>query len=220
MSYREVERYYRQEHFEYYSAYESPFYAVTVEIDMTALKAWAARRGYSVYLSLAYFFTGAAASVEDFRYRLHDGRMVLYDRLHPGLTVPTPDGRFSFANLEWDPDPDRFHRSAAPVIEEAKAAVTLAESPRHRNYLYFTALPGVPFTGFTHATALRPEEAEPKVAFGRFGRRGDRLVVPIGIQVNHAFVDGRALGELVERVERLYAEPSPDWDALGIAARR
>lgn len=215
MSYREVKSYYRQEHFEFYSAYEAPFYAVTVELDMTALKSWAARRGYSVYLSLAYFFTGAAASLEDFRYRVLDGRMVLYDQLHPGLTVPTADGRFSFAYLQWDGDPAAFHRVAAPVVEEAKSAVTLAESPRHRNYLYFTALPKVPFTAFTHATALRPEEAEPKVAFGQFALRDGRLVVPVGIQVNHAFVDGRALGELVERVGKLYREPSTDWDALG-----
>lgn len=217
MSYREVERYYRQEQFDYYSAYESPFYAATVPFDITALKAWAARHGYSIYLSLAYFFTGAAASVEDFRYRLLDDRMVLYERLHPGLTVPTPDGRFSFANLEWDPDPERFHRAARPVLEEARSSVTLAESRRHRNHLFFTALPKVPFTGFTHATELRPDAAEPKVAFGRFARRGERLIVPTGIQVNHAFVDGRALGELVERVEALYREPSVDWDSLEAA---
>ena len=99
MDFRIVERYHRQEHFDFYSKYGWPFYAATVRFDITALKEWAAERGHSTYLSLCYYFTRAAQAIEDFRYRIRDGRIVLYERLHPGLTVPAPGGLFSLALL-------------------------------------------------------------------------------------------------------------------------
>ncbi len=206
MEFRVVERYYRQQHFDFYSKYGSPFYAATVLFDITALKAWAAERGHSTYLALCYYFTRAAQAIEDFRYRTRDGRIVLYERLHPGLTVPAPDGLFSFAYLRYTSEPEAFFRAAESTLAEARQRVTLLES-EHKNYLYFTALPEVPFTGFSHAQSGDPGDVAPRVAFGSFDRRGDTILVPVGIQVSHVFIDGRALGELVKRVQTLYSRP-------------
>ncbi|MEE8138175.1 MAG: CatA-like O-acetyltransferase [Thermoanaerobaculia bacterium] len=206
MEYRLVEDYYRQEHFDFYTSYGSAFYSATVPFDITAVKQLSERRGHSIYLTLCYTFTRAAQAVEDLRYRVRDGRIVLYRELHPSLTVAVSDGRFSFAHLRYDPDPEAFFRAAEPVLERARRRVTLAESV-HQNYLYFTALPAVPFTAFSHAQSGDPTDAAPRVAFGRFYRQRGRLFVPVGIQVSHVFIDGRALGELVEGVQTLFADP-------------
>ncbi len=206
MEYRSVESYYRQEHFDFYTRYASPFYSATVPFDITALKKLSDDRGDSIYLLLCYFFTRAAQALEDFRYRLLDGRIVLYKQLHPGLTVPAPEGRFSFAYLRYEADLETFLGGAEKVLERARSGVALSES-EHQNYLYFTALPAVPFTGFTHAQSGDPSDAAPRVAFGRFYRERRRLIAPVGIQVSHVFVDGRALGQLAEGVQALYAEP-------------
>ena len=119
---------------------------------------------------------------------------------------PAPDGRFSFAYLAYHPDPHRFNARARPLLAAAGARVSLTES-RHRNFIFFTALPGVSFTAFTHVVPDDPTEGEPRVAFGRYAERDGRLSVPVGLQVNHAFIDGAALGALVAAVERAYAEP-------------
>lgn len=206
MCYRVVEEYYRQEHFDFYRATTIPFYDVTLRFDITALAAFVAEREYSLYANLCYFFTRAAAAVEDFRYRWRDGRMVLYERLHPGLTVPAPDGRFNFCYPRYDDDCARFNKGARTAMREAEREVALTPA-EHKNWLYFTALPQVPFVHFSHAPSLDPLAAEPKVAFGRYARENGKLEVPVGIQVNHAFIDGRALGELAAAVAREYAEP-------------
>lgn len=199
MSYREISDYYRQEHFDFYRGMASPFYAVTFELDVTRLKVWLGERQYPTYLNLCYFFTRAAQGVEDLRYRLREGRIVLYDRLHPGLTVPAPGGRFSFAYFDYDPDPDAFNRAAAPVLAERSAAVRLEERPE-RAWIYFSTLPKVRFTGLTHAIR-DAADVEPRVSFGRFEERDGGLVLPVGLQVNHLFVDGSQVGELVERAQ-------------------
>ena len=64
----------------------------------------------------------------------------------------------------------------------------------------------MPFTSFTHATKL-PSDSEPRIAFGKYARSDDKLLVPVGVQVNHRLVDGNALGELVERTQLCYDEP-------------
>lgn len=206
MKYRVVDDYPRQEHFDFYRRYRSPFYSITFSLDITRLKEFVDDRGYPVYLNLCYFFTRAAGAIEDFRYRVLDGRIVLYDELHPGLAVPAPGGLFSFAYFRSDPDVETFNREAAPVLQAAEARASLVES-RHRNYLFFTAIPGVAFSSFTHAWD-EATDAAPRVAFGKFQRDGARLLTSVGLQVNHLFIDGRALGELVQGVQALYDDPA------------
>ncbi len=204
-AYRIVESYHRQEHFDFFSGYTNPFYAATFHLDITRLKAYCREQGYPLYLNLCYFMTRAMRDIEDFRYRLLDGRLVLYDEIHPGLTIPTPDGLFTFANHTYHPDVAVFNRRVREVSAEAGSDVVL-EAPAHSNGVWFTALPKVPFTSFTHATR-QTTDSQPRIAFGKFAERDGKLQVPVGVQVNHMLVDGNALGELVEGSQRCYDEP-------------
>ncbi len=204
-AYKNVESYYRQKHFDFWSKYRNPYYSATFHLDMTRLKAYCQEHGVPIYLNLCYFMTRAMREIEDFRYRLLDGRLVLYDEIHPGLTEPAPGDLFTFADYEYHPDAAVFNRRARKVSQQARGKVEL-KAPEHRNGIWFTALPRVPFTSFTHATRA-PDDSEPRIAFGRFAEQDGMLLVPVGIQVNHRLVDGNALGELVERTQLCYDQP-------------
>jgi chloramphenicol O-acetyltransferase type A len=201
MDYRVVDSYYRQVQLDFFRRYRSPFYAVTFELDVTGFKRHVDERGLPTYVNLCWVFLRAMQGIEDFRYRLLDGRVVLYERLHPSLTVPAPGGRFSFCALWWDPDLDAFNRAAAAAMAAAGAASSLAD-PGRQNAVYFTALPGVPFTSFTHVVPDDPEAGQTQVAFGRFRDDGGRRRVPVGLQINHLFIDGAALGRLCDAAQR------------------
>ena len=205
-SYRVVEHYYRQEQFDFYRQYQCPFYDVTFDLEFAALKAFARRADASLYLTLCYVFTHAMARTEDFLYRHVDGQIVLYDRLNVGMTVPAPGGAFSFAMVPFDEDWPRFYRRAEAIVERSGQAVSMVSEP-WPNSIFFTALPGVPFTAFRHAPGNDPLGGEPKVAFGKFRQDGESMWIPVGIQVNHAFIDGRALGELYEGAQELFQRP-------------
>ena len=204
-AYSIVESYYRQKHFDFWSKYRNPYYSATFHLDMTRLKAYCRDHGIPIYLNLCYFMTRAMRDIEDFRYRLLDGRLVLYDELHPSLAVPAIGGQFTFADYAYHPDVALFNRHAREISEAAGSAVEL-KAPEHRNGIWFTALPKVPFTSFTHATHLTTD-SEPRVAFGRYAEQSGKLSVPVSVQVNHMLVDGNALGELVEGTQRCYDQP-------------
>lgn len=207
MPYRVVDRYYRQQNFEFFRNYPNPFYSITFHLDATALKRFCRRHGHPVYLSLCYFFTRAMQKVEDFRYRLIDDQIVLYEQIHIGMTVPAPEGLFSFAYFDAHPDTETFFRQAEGQREQGRNEASLV-TREQTNYNYFTAIPGLSFTCFAHATPADTSDGAPRVAFGKFFEQGDRLMVPVGMTVNHLFIDGQALGRLGENAEQELAEPS------------
>ena len=203
MAYRVVENYYRRETFEFFRRYRNPFYAISFKLPFGRLKAFLDERGWKVYLNLCYYFTRAIQPLEDFRYRLQDGEVVLHDGIHVGMTVPAADGRFGFAYFDYLADAARFNAGAR--VPAPNAPADLSERT-DAIYVFFTAIPGVPFTGLTHATD-DPEDGATRVAFGKPFDEGGELWVPVGLQVNHTFVDGRALGELYERAVDCFRNP-------------
>lgn len=202
MTYHVVQDYYREEHFRFFRRYPAPFWAVTFELEITRLREFTRRQEYRIYPHLCHRLLRAAQPLDDFRYRLREGEIVLHDALHPGLTVSAPDGRFTFAHLDYEADGEAFNRQAERVLEQAESGVSLAE--RHgRAWVFFSALPKVAFTGLTHAVR-GPDDTEIRVSFGKFREEGGRLWVPVGLQVNHLFIDGGMVGELVERTQAEY----------------
>jgi chloramphenicol O-acetyltransferase type A len=205
MSYTIVDDYHRRQYFDYYRRYQNPFYSMTFELEVARLKAFVDRHGYRTYLNLCYFFTRATQEIEDFRYRWREGKIILYERIHPGLTVPAAEGSFGYAHFRYNEDVHRFNVEAEAAMPSADEPPVLLEA-EHENFLFFTAIPGTVFSGFTHAWAT-PTDGAPRVAFGSLYERAGSLVVPIGIQVNHCFIDGRALGRLAQRAQQTFDEP-------------
>lgn len=206
MSYRIVEDYPRREHLEFYRRSASPTYGLTFELDATRLKGFLEGHGLPTYLNFSYFFLRALQAVEAFRHRLVDGQVVLYDQLLPALAVPAPGGLFSFCALPYDDDLETFNRLAGPPLAEASARVQLSGGA-DPNYVLFTSLPRVPFTAFHHVPPDDPTDGRPRVAFGKFRAADGKLQVPIAMLVNHLYIDGAALGTLVDEAQRLFDAP-------------
>ena len=73
------------------------------------------------------------------------------------------------------------------------------------DFAYYTALPKIPFTSFAHVALSDPTAGQPEAAFGRFREQGGRTLVPVGVLVNHLYVDGADLGELYEALDDSFA---------------
>lgn len=202
-----VETYHRRGQLEFFRRYQNPFYGVTVPLDATAVQAFARERGYSTYFNLCYLFTRAMQAVEDFRYRLVDDQLVLYDHLNFSATVPADEGPYGFARFHWEPDLVAANEQAGPIMERARRQVCLEDPAEGSNWVFFSALPKVGFSALSHVRPNAATAGEPRVSFGRFTEHDGRLLLPAGLMVNHVFIDGGALGELFERVEALFADP-------------
>ena len=109
----------RKEHFEHFSAFDDPFFGVTVHVDCTRSYQEAKDKGVSFSLLLLHRIITAASKVEEFRYRIEGDKVVCYDSLLPEATVGRADHTFSFAAFEYDPDELTFIRKANPNASAA-----------------------------------------------------------------------------------------------------
>jgi chloramphenicol O-acetyltransferase type A len=197
MSWRVLHDYPRRAHLEFYRRYPSPFYSLTFELDATRVRERARQVGASTYAALVWAYHRALLGVDAFRTRLVDDQVVLFDTLRIGLTVPGPQRTFTFATLDWDAGAEGFFVAARAAMDAASSRVDLS-SGAAPDFAYYTALPRVPFTSFGHVALADPTAGQPEAAFGRFRESAGRVLVPVGVLVNHLYVDGADLGDLYE----------------------
>ncbi len=197
MSRRLLADYPRRAHLEFFRRLPNPFYSFTFELDATRVRARARELGASTYAALVWAYHRALLGIDAFRTRLLGEDVVLYETLRIGMTVPAPGRTFTFATLDWESDAARFLAAARARMAAASERVDLSggASP---DFAYYTALPLVPFTSFAHVALPDPLAGQPEAAFGRFRAEGGRTLVPVGVLVNHLYVDGADLGDLCE----------------------
>ena len=205
MAFKILDPYPRRPHLEFYRDNPAPFYAVTYELEATRVRARARELGFSTYAALCWTFHRAMLGIEAFRVRLDGENVVLHDQLRIGMTVPAPGRTFTFATFEWDGSAERFLRRAVEVMAQASSGVDLGGGAAP-DFAYYTSAPKVPFTGITHVRHKDPRAGQPMTAFGKFSEVNDKVWVPVGMQVNHMYVDGADMGDLYEAAEASFRE--------------
>jgi chloramphenicol O-acetyltransferase type A len=196
-SYRVLRDYLRRAHLEFFRRNANPFYHLTFELDATKIRARAKESGGSTYAAMVWGYHRALLSIDAFRTRLHGDDVVLYESLSVGMTVPAPGRTFTFATLDYEPEAERFLARAGEAMRSASEKIDLSGGAAP-DFAYYTALPKIPFLSFTHVNLPDKTAGQPECAFGKFRESAGRTFVPVGILVNHLYVDGADLGDLYE----------------------
>ena len=97
MAPRVLTDYPRRAHLEFFRRNPNPFYGVTFELDVTAIRTAARAASASTYAAMVWAYHGALVGIDAFRTRLLGADVVLHDSLQVGMTVRAPDRRFTFA---------------------------------------------------------------------------------------------------------------------------
>ncbi|HEY1199969.1 MAG TPA: CatA-like O-acetyltransferase, partial [Niastella sp.] len=84
----------RKDHYEFFTQFTEPFFGITASIDCTVAYQNAKDQKLSFYLYYLYQALKAANSIENFRYRIVDKKVYLYDVVNASPTVNRPDNTF------------------------------------------------------------------------------------------------------------------------------
>jgi chloramphenicol O-acetyltransferase type A len=208
-AYLDIESWPRRQHFHFFKAYDNPFFNVCVNVDATQLLRLVHSRDLAFSLTYHYLALKAANEVEPFRYRLRGDRILVHDRIGAGTTILLADERFAFCYFEWDDDFSRFAAASSAAVASLRAGDGRLEPREDRDdLLHCTTLPWLSFTSFSHARRSGRQDSVPKLVFGRAFRDGDRLRMPISVEVHHALMDGLHVGRYFERLEGYFADPA------------
>jgi chloramphenicol O-acetyltransferase type A len=193
----------RKDHYRFFSQFEEPFYGVTVSIDSTAAYQYARKHGISFFQYYLYQALKAANEMENFRYRIVNGEVYLFNRIDASPTVQRPDGTFGFAYIDYTENEDVFYANATQVMEAEKLASGLTPAVSGENVIHFSAVPWIHFTAVSHARCFSFADSCPKITFGKVIEENGKMMMPVAVHVHHALVDGYHVGLFIDKFQEL-----------------
>lgn len=193
--------YKRRGMFEAFKDRQMPCFSVTCTVDITNLVHFTKAKGYRFFISVSYALCAALNRVPELRQRLIDGELYEFERVDPGFTVLLDDMNFSFCESRYLDNFTEYYEYAAQRIEVVRASPDCSQKEKHHMF-FITNLPWISFTSITHPYDAKSGSI-PVVSLGKYFRHGNRVLVPLGIQIHHGIVDGYHVGLFYEHLNRV-----------------
>lgn len=197
----------RRDRFDMFDRMDSPALNLSFTMELPDFRPWCKANGLPPFHVLLCAVLRAAMKVENFRYRIHDGEVILIDRLIPSFTVINQHNDLNFAMFQWSDDLRTFVARGRAARDEASGMTELNTgyrklAPREaKHQMFVTCIPWLNFTAIQHPTAALACPDIPSFAWGKFraGAPGE-LLLPFSVQAHHGFVDGFHVHQLAEQI--------------------
>ena len=195
----------RREIYDFFSPISNPFYSVTFTLDVTNLYRYVKERELSFYYALVYLCTRAVNRVEAFLYTIEDGKVRMYDKRQPSFTdLEKGSELFRMVFVPCEGSLDDFCRAAKAKSESQH--FFFDPTAETNDLIYFSCLPWMDVTGLTNERNLDPDDAIPRIAWGKYIDVNGRKQLHISLEINHRLIDGVHLGRFNEELCRLIEE--------------
>ena len=196
-----IETWKRKDTYLFFRNYDSPFFNITATVEVSYAYRFAKENNYSFFLLCLYASSKAANSIEEFRYRIRDDKIICYDEVRPGSTILLDDETFRYAYFKFDNDLHEFHRLGLETINHIKTNPVFEPHSEKDDAIYYTVIPWLSFTAFEHAKMHHATDSVPRIAFGKYSGQGNAMMMPVAVQVNHALLDGIHVAKYFEKFQ-------------------
>ncbi|MNJ83511.1 Chloramphenicol acetyltransferase 3 [compost metagenome] len=193
----------RKEHFEFFCQFEEPFFGVTVNIEVTKAYNFAKNNSLSFFLLYLHKALKAVNETEEFRYRIIDGKVFVFDRINASPTINREDGTFGFAYMDYEEDEHLFYAKATEVIARVRREKGLVPAVSGENVIHFSAVPWLHFTALSHARSFSFADSSPKISFGKVLWENGKAIMPVSIHAHHGLMDGYHVGLFASKFQEL-----------------
>ena len=212
----DIDTWERRDNYGFFRTFLNSWYSVTTEIDCTEASTAAKQSKHSFFLYYLYAVLRSANEVNELRYRIDkDGQVIFHDRVDVISPIAVPGKTFYTVRIPYHEDFKRFYAEAYALITNIPedgdpygAEKTLMQQGDY-DVVHLSAVPKMYFTSTTYTVAEAGNGcSHPLMTAGKVVPRGKRLVFPLSIYVNHAFVDGSHLASFFEKIEKYLKEIS------------
>jgi chloramphenicol O-acetyltransferase type A len=191
----------RKEHFEFFSTFEEPFFGITTPIDMTVAYEKAKVLQIPFFVYYLHKTIAAVNQVENFRYRIEENEVVLYDEIDASATIMREDKTFGFSFMKFHSNIDEFTKIAQTEIERIQLTPGLFTREFPENIIHFSAIPWINFTSLTHSRSYTLPDSCPKVSWGKLMDENGKKTMSVAVMAHHGLVDGYHMGLFVEALQ-------------------
>ncbi|MDF9830895.1 CatA-like O-acetyltransferase [Parabacteroides sp. PF5-6] len=205
----DIEQFERKNSIHFFQNFPDPNISITSEVECTGARARAKARGVSFFLYYAHAMLKACNEIKEFKYRMDTaGELYYYDTIDALAVIRTGEnGRYNTLRFPYHEELQTFAQTACRIIDEHEVSTSPFESEEDcpqddLGVFLLSALPTLSFTGisFAHQSAM---DGYPLSLIGKLIQREGKEYIPIGLKVNHAFIDGHHLALYYQRVSTL-----------------
>lgn len=183
----------RAQIFHYFAKMAPTGYSVTVNLDITRLRAILHDSGFKFFPAYLWLVTKNLNAQTEFKTAQKDGVLGYYDTLTPlYATFHEDDHTFSLMWTAYNPDFRRFHEAYLLNQQRYGGCHGILSQPGipPENAYTVSSVPWVEFTHFAvHSYENKPYYF-PSVEAGKFFDQAGRTLMPISLTCHHAATDG------------------------------
>lgn len=192
----------RKEHFDMFNNMDIPYVNLTANLDITKFYPEVKKDNFSFFRSILYLLSKAANEIEEFRYRIVDNEIFVYDSISPSFTLLNDDNTYSYCKADYYSDFSKFQDETRLQMEKTKNNKQGAEYEKREDLLYVTSIPWISFTNILHPVNTRGDSI-PRIAIGKYFNQGDKMLLPFSVQVHHGLMDGYHIGLYFQNLQDL-----------------
>ncbi|QOV65670.1 type A chloramphenicol O-acetyltransferase [Kosakonia pseudosacchari] len=201
----DLSRWARKEHYEAFQTFAQCTFSQTVQLDITALLKHIKAVGWKFYPTLIFLLAKIVNRHAEFRMAIKDNELVIWNDIHPCYTI-FHDETETFSSLWSHYDGDIHHFLNIFSEDVARYRNNLSYLPKEEsleNVFYVSANPWVSFTGFNINIANMQNFFAPMFTIGKYYPQGEKVLLPLAVQVHHAVCDGFHVARLINELQTL-----------------
>jgi chloramphenicol O-acetyltransferase type A len=198
-----LETWNRKEHFLFFKQMEEPFYGITTTIDCTKGYNESKKLGISFFTYYLHQTLMAVNAVENFRLRICNEEVFLFDSISASATVMRADQTFGFSLMEFTENMQDFATIVSTEIDRIQTTTGIITTEYPENLIHFSALPWIDFTSLSHARSFTWPDSCPKISFGKLTVENGKKTIPVSVHVHHGLVDGYHVGLFLDKLQEL-----------------
>mgnify|MGYP000193864315 FL=1 len=191
----------RKEHFLFFKQMEEPFYGITNTIDCTKAYEKAKELGVSFFSYYLHKTLSAVNAIENFRYRIIEDEVYVFDVIDASATVMREDTTFGFSYMPYAENPIDFAQIVQTEIERIQSTTGVFTREYPENLIHFSALPWINFSSLSHARSFSWPDSCPKISYGKLLDENGTKSMPISVHVHHGLVDGYHVGLFLDALQ-------------------
>jgi chloramphenicol O-acetyltransferase type A len=182
-------------------------------VDITNTFRYSKKSRSSLFQVVLFALMKSCNEIEEFRYRITDDKIAIYDTVHPGITYISHEDVYSNMIIPYKPVLKDFLIEFKSETDKAKDTIVIGtEEGKRLDLVYVSSLPWISFTSATNPVRLGYEDSVPRLLFGKHFKQDGKIMMPFSVQVNHCLMDGihaskyfYKLTEILNNPEKYYS---------------
>lgn len=189
----------RTAHYRFFKRMDYPHYSICLNIDITNFVAKTNEKNIPFYYAMIYAATYALNQVEAFRYRIRGEQVVLHEVIHPSFTAMAEGtDLFKMVTVDMEKSIFDFTDKAKEKSDHQKDYFVLKDIEGRDDLTFITCFPWASFTNLSHTISFNKDDSIPRLAWGKYFKEGNKILLPFLVQAHHSFVDGIHIGRFID----------------------